>query len=397
MKKNLLLLNYFLLVIPLCFPQDFGFMLNQKALFSGGEQDSGANEYTGTLIPWFAAPLGNRADLYVSGGLSAQYDDKEWKPLPEIYRFEFIYNPSPDLRLEFGRVPFRESLSAVMSGLFDGVASGLNIGGGRLNAGLFYTGFLYKKTAHIYMNPQDRRDYNDEDVYFASRRLVAGLYWEKTSVFDTGSSLALGGIGQFDLNDTDARFHSQYLEAQFTLPLTAHFNTVSGAVIELVEETGKNPYAAFALLAELQWLLPTAISDVLTISGRFSSGAWNDGLGVFIPLTAEAQGKVLRPMFSGIAFVETTYTARLHHSFSTTISGAYLFRTDKTTYTTSDMDAGSASPFMGGEIYGGLSWAPFSDVLVSLGGGVFLPQTGKVFSGNAQVRYRAELAAGISL
>jgi hypothetical protein len=42
-------------------------------------------------------------------------------------------------------------------------------------------------------------------------------------------------------------------------------------------------------------------------------------------------------------------------------------------------------------------WAFFSDVLFSLGGGVFLPQTGKVFSGNAHIKYRVELTAGISL
>jgi hypothetical protein len=396
MKKNLLLLIFSLVIIPACFPQDFGLILNQNALFSDGEQDA-ANEYSATLIPWFAAPLGDRADLYLSGGLSARYDDEEWKALPEIYRFELIYNPFPDLRLAFGRVPFRENLSAVMAGLFDGAAVDLNIGGGRLNGGLFFTGLLYKKTAHIYLGLQDRKDYSDKDVYFASRRLAAALHWEKTSVFDTRNNLVLGGICQFDLNDTDEGIHSQYLEAEFTLPFGAYFNTVSGAVIELAEPSGEDPYAAFALSTELQWFLPTAVSDALIISSSFSSGAWNDGWGGFIPLTAKAQGKILRPMLSGIALVEAAYSARFHQSFSAVISGAYFFRTDKTTYAAPDMDAGSASPLLGGEIYGGLSWAPFSDVLFSLGGGVFLPQTGKVFSHDAQVTYRIELAAGISL
>jgi hypothetical protein len=397
MKKNLLLLHLSLIIIPFCFPQDFGFILNQKALFSQGEQNSGANEYNGTGIPWFAAPLGDRGDLYLSGGLSAHYEDEEWKALPEIYRFEFIYNPRPDLRLEFGRVPFKENLSAVMTGLFDGAAAGFYLGGGRLSAGLFYTGLLYKKTAHIYMGIQDRRGYYDKDVYFASRRVVAELYWEKTSIFDTRNSLVLGGICQIDVNDTDARIHSQYLEAKFTAPLGARINTVSGAVFELAEETGQNPYAAFALSTELQWLPPAAASEVLTISGSFSSGAWNKALGSFIPLTAKAQGQVLRPMLSGIAWMEAAYSTRFHRSFSATISGAYFFRTDRTTYAAPDMDAGSASPLLGGEIYGGLAWAPFSDVLVSLGGGVFLPQMGKVFSDNAQIKYRVELTAGISL
>jgi hypothetical protein len=395
MKKNLLLLNFFLAVMPFCFSQDFGFILNQNALFSDGEDGT----YSGTLVPWVAAPLGDRADLYLSGGLSAvyEYENEEWKALPEIYRFEYIYNPFPGLRLEFGRIPFGENRSAVMAGLFDGAAAGFNLGGGRAYAGLFYTGLLYKKAAHIYMGFRDRGGYSDKDVYFASRRLVAGLHWEKTNVLDTGDSLALGGICQFDLNDTDERIHSQYLEAKFTLPLNARFNTVSGAVIEAAEETGESPYAAFALSAELQWLPPTAVSDVLTIGGSFSSGAWNEGLGSFIPFTAKAQGKVLRPMLSGIALIETAYSARFYQSFTAALSGAYLFRTDKSTYAAPDMDTGSASPLLGGELYGSLSWMPFSDVLLSLGGGIFLPQTGKAFSDNADVKYRVELAAAVSL
>jgi hypothetical protein len=266
-----------------------------------------------------------------------------------------------------------------------------------LNAGLFYTGLLYKKAAHIYLGPQDRGDYYDTDVYFASRRVVAELHWEKTSIFDTGSNLSLGGIAQFDLNDRDERVHSQWLEAKFTAPLGSRFNTVSAAVLELAEATGEDPYAAFALSAELQWFPAGALSDVWTIGGSFSSGAWNDSLGSFIPLTAKAQGRVLRPMLSGIALAETVYSVRLHRSFSATISGAYFFRTDETTYAAPDMDGESSSPLLGGEIYGALSWEPFSDVLVSLGGGVFLPQTGKVFSGDADVKYRVELAAAVSL
>jgi hypothetical protein len=397
MKKNLLAFAFVHIIAQFCCSQDFGLLLGQKVLFSNEEQGTGTQEYTGALMPWFAAPLGNRADVYVSGGISALYADEAWKPLPELYRFEFIWNPAPDLRLELGRVPFGESLAAVMTGLFDGASAAINLGGGRLHAGLFYTGLLYKKTAHIYMNTQDRNKYYDDDSYFASRRLVAGFNWEKTSVFDTESSLALSGIGQFDLNDTDARIHSQCLEFVFTLPLGISFNLVSGAVLEVAEATGDDPYAAFALSAELQWLLPGALSDVLSFTGRFSSGAWSDGVGAFIPLTAQAQGKVLRPMFSGIAWIEAAYSARLHPAFATTLSAAYFFRTDKTTYTAPDMDAQSLSPLLGGELYGSLSWAPFSDVLLSLGGGVFLPQTGKVFSDNAELQYNVELTAVISL
>ncbi|MDR1318674.1 MAG: hypothetical protein LBJ90_03540 [Treponema sp.] len=387
---------FLLFTLPGAFAGDFGFILSQKALFTNGELSSGTTEYSGTVMPWFASPLGDKADLYLSGGLSARYEDEEWKPLPEIYRFEAVYSPFPDLRLEAGRVPFKESLSYVAEGLFDGFSAGLNIGGGRLNGGLFYTGLLYKKAVYIYMSPDDKRDFADKDVYFASRRFLGGINWEKTSVFDGRSDLSLSGLCQFDLNGGGAKIHSQYFEAAFTMPLGAGFNTVSGAVIEVAEKPG-DACIAFALSAEVQWFLPGAVSSLLTLTGRFSSGDWNEGFGAFIPVTAKAQGRVLRPMLSGIAFVEAAYTARLYRFLSADVSGAYYFRTDKTTYTAPDMDTDSASPLLGAELYGGLSWAPYSDLLLSLGAGIFLPQAGKVFLEKAEIQYRVELAASISL
>jgi hypothetical protein len=391
------LLMFFLFAAPFSFSQDFGLILNQKALLSDGDTSSAAIEYTGAVIPWFAAPLGEKAALYVSGGVSAHYDNEAWKALPELYRSEISVNPSPDFRLEIGRVSFRESLSFVCAGLFDGLAAGFSAGGGRLRTGFFYTGLLYKKAAYIYMSPADQADYGDNDSYFASRRFIAALTWEKTSLFDTRGGLSLSGLCQFDLNDTETRIHSQYLEAQYTAPLGARLNTVSGAVVEAAEESGKDPYAAFALSTEVQWLLPTALSDVLTISARFSSGAWNEGLGVFIPITAEAQGKILRPMLSGIALVEAGYSARLHRTLQAIVSGAYYLRTDKSTYRSPGMDADSASPLLGAEFYGALNFSPFHDLLFSLSGGVFLPRTGRFFSADTGIKYRLELTAGISL
>jgi hypothetical protein len=390
-----LLIFLLFFTLPPCFAGDFGVILDQDLLFTGGEESS-ATEYSGTAIPWFASPLGDQADIYLSGGFSVQYDDEAWKPLLEIYRFEFIYKPFPDLRLEAGRVTFRESLSWVAAGLFDGFSAGLNIAGGRLSGGLFYTGLLYKKAAYIYMSPEDKKDFDDTDVYFASRRILTGVNWEKTSVFDTQGSLALSGLCQFDLNGSDTDIHSQYLEAVFTLPLGSAFNTVSGAVLELVELSDIDPYAAFALSTEIQWLLPSAVSGLVTLTGRFYSGDWNDGLGVFIPVTAEAQGKVLRPMLSGIALVEAACTARLYRALSGELSTAYYFRTDETTYTAPGMDIDSSSPLLGAELYGGLSWAPFPDVLLSLGAGIFLPKTGRFFLDDAEPKYRVELAAAIS-
>jgi hypothetical protein len=377
------------------FAQEAGLALNQKAELRDGEKSYGAVEYTGTALPWFTAPLGDRADLYLSGGLSAVYAGEEWKALPEIYRFELMYNPRPGLRFELGRLPFRGN-SHAMTGLFDGASFLFNTGWGRLSGGVFYTGLLYKKSAYVVMSPEDRADYAGRDGYFASRRLAAGINWERTGIFNTRNTLSLNGAAQFDLNDNDTLFHSQYIDANVSIPLGGRVNTGLGGVIELAEEADKDLYTAFAFSGEIQWLLPTALQDRLSFAGWFSSGNWNDSLGVFIPLTMQARGKVLRPECSGIALVESAYTVKLHPRLAADLSGVYYFRTDTETFYHAGIDPLSVSPLLGGEVYGGLAWAPFSDILISAGGGLFFPRTGKVFAGDAALVYRASLTASIS-
>jgi hypothetical protein len=110
----------------------------------------------------------------------------------------------------------------------------------------------------------------------------------------------------------------------------------------------------------------------------------------------QARGKVLRPESSGVAFLETAYTVRLHPRLAANVSGAYYFRTDTVTFQNPGMDRLSDSPLLGGEVYGGFSWSLFSDLLISAAGGVFFPRTGKVFAGDAALVYRAVLEAGIS-
>ncbi|MCL2127196.1 MAG: hypothetical protein FWH38_02980 [Treponema sp.] len=389
--------------LPLCvllftvgsalFAQDFGLLISQTAVFT----DMDYAGYTAMAIPWFAAPLGESADMYLSAGMGAEYEYERWKPLPEVYRFELVYNPSAGLSFSLGRLSFRESLGWVMSGLFDGISAAANTGGGQLNAGVFYTGLLYKKSALISMSRQDLSDYYDDDVYFASRRLAAGVNWEKTSVFDSQGSLWLSGVCQFDLNDSDAGIHSQYLAAKFAAPLSGILNGECGACVEVAEETGIQPRAAFAFSAAAQWQNLGSLQDMLVLGGRFSSGDWNDAVTVFSPVTGEAQGRVLRPVLTGIAIAEAAYTARLHRTLYGEIFTAYLFRTDTVTYGAAGMDLSSGSPLLGGEFYLGLAWAPFTDLVFNLGGGVFLPQRGKAFEDDAKIKYRVELAAGFSL
>jgi hypothetical protein len=398
-KTAKLLVSVFFLL--LCFPagsvfaQDFGMTLRSLPVLTNGDEPCGDFAFTGTAIPWFAGPLGEQGAFYLSGGISAELEDEEWKPIPEVFRFEVSYRFSPGLRAAAGRLLYSEPLNLVFNGLADGASAVLDLGKNRLSAGAFYTGLLYKKTAYITMSPGDFDSYYDRENYFASRRLVFSLGWENPGFFDTGRGLVIEMIGQFDLNDEDYTIHSQYMLACLTWPFLKHVNAELGSLIGIIEEGG-SPAFCFAASAGLVWLPPGAAKDRFSFNVIFSSGAWNDRVKAFLPVSTIAQGKVLRPKISGLALAETAYTRRLHSALSAEISAAYFFRTDTAAYADPELDPFSRSPRLGAEVYGGLTLAPVSDISFTLGGGVFIPQTGRAFIPDASLRWRVSLGTILS-
>jgi hypothetical protein len=396
MSKKLFLCNIALLCAAAAFSQDYGLTLRSLPVLTSGEPNVNV-EFTGAAVPWFTAPLGERGGLYLSGGISAVYDDKKWQAVPEVYRFEIGWRFASGLRINAGRLHYRDPLGLLMNGLFDGLALNADLGKTRLSAGAFYTGLLYKKTAYIVISPGDIAAYDDGDVYFAPRRLVFSVDWEVPALLGTEGKLDLGLSGQFDLNDAAAqtggemKIHSQYALAKFALPFLDQYYAEFGGLLGTIEESDRELGFCFAVSGGLAWLPPGALNDRLSLNGALSSGSWNEAARAFLPVNTIARGRVLRPGISGLALVEGAYTARLLPSLSAEISAAYFFRTDIYTWSDNEIDRDSRSPLLGGEISGSLVWAPLSDISASLGGGIFLPGLGKSLAADAAPRWRISL------
>jgi hypothetical protein len=209
--------------------------------------------------------------------------------------------------------------------------------------------------------------------------------------------------GQFDLNepddqiDGDGKIHSQYALAGWTLPFLNYFNAELGTLLGIIEEDDRRPGISFAASGALAWLPPGGVNDRLSLHLVFSSGTWNDTVRAFLPINTIAQGKVLRPKLSGLALAGGDYAARLRKSLSVEVSTAYFFRTDSHTYSDPGLDGASRSPLLGGEVYGGLVWAPVSDISFTLGGGAFFPQWGRAFAADTPTRWRVSLETIFSL
>ncbi|GHV94699.1 hypothetical protein AGMMS50293_10190 [Spirochaetia bacterium] len=392
--KKILVFLFFLACLN-GFALDYGLVLNQVPIAHNEEAGEGYIDYTGMIQPWISSPLGEQADIFLSGGLTAKYEGK-WALLPEVSRFELAYRPLPSLSLELGRFAFSDPLGFVFSGLFDGLGAVWDTGGRRIRAGALYTGLLYKKTAYITMTGADLLDFYNQDVYFASSRLAFAINWTVPSVFDSANQLDLGLLAQIDLNngDVENKLHSQYALAKWSRPLGRGWYMELGGAASLEEQDGDAAFAfAFALSFAPFWVPSSRPGDRLFFNFRMASGNWSDGLRAFKPVTIEAQGSILRAKLSGLSWAQAGYSILLHEKIQGEVSAAWFLRTDHETFVDHNFDLISDSPSLGGEVYAGAAWVPESWISLNLGGGVFLPQG--AYNSDAGLKWR--VAAGLLL
>jgi hypothetical protein len=388
---------------------DFGLVLNQELKLSN-EIGDGAFFYTPRISPWVSGPLGGQFYLYLSGRLGFEYansfgEDSAWRDppiLPELDRSEFTWFVSPALSLTLGRQRLRDPAGLVVSGLFDGLRAGFSAGGGRFSAGAWYTGLLHKDTAKILISSRDRAEQNKpwdlDGTYFASRRMLVSFDWENPGL-SPRSSLALGFLGQFDLNEGNGGFHSQYLSALYGLRFSGGSTLEGSAVLGIGEPEDGEPGVFFAGALEGSWALPGAPEDRLSLRGLYASPGKNDRLISFVPVNSLPQGQVFSPALGGISLLKTAYTVRPRSALALTAEGAYFIRTD----TVSFRDGGEPDKlkgdgyFLGGELYGTARWSPLPDLALTLGAGAFFPFLGNAFDRGADLRWKMALGLILSL
>jgi hypothetical protein len=396
LNKLLPLLLALGLAVPV-FSADYGAVVTQQ--IDGNDQ---GHTYRGITVPWFSFSPKESLDLYFSAGFTLAYGEEKWQSLPELYRFGAVFRPYSGVVLELGRHQYRDVRGAVASGLFDGLSLSLNPGLGRLSARFLYTGLLYKKTADIMMTGREQAGYYQPvsyadgksflDTYFAPRRLIGVLAWELPELGGPQNSLALEGIGQVDVNGREEVLDSAYISARFSRSFRGGLGLVLGGTAALVKEED----AALALSGsgELDWDPPAGLWDRFTLLVRYTSEKTGTALASFPAITTVTQGHVLNIRPEGLAVVQGSYRARLFQDFSGELAAAYFFKTGETAGRGAFGAAvqNKDSPFLGGELRTSFTWAPFSDLSLSLDCGLFIPRWGSYFaSGSLPWRVRGGL------
>jgi hypothetical protein len=379
MKKGLSFV--FLLFLAACpaFSYDFGFLVNQKA-----DAENKNFSYNAALSPWFSWNGGGVFSLYFSGILSFKYNyydggSGDWrKPLllPELSRFGLRYRPGPDFGIEGGRMEYTDALGLTASGLFDGLRVQTALPLGSLNAGLWYTGFLYKESAKIIMSANDAKNYaepvDDPASYFASRRFLVSVRWDVPLLEFHALSAEI--LAQFDLNGEQEILNSQYGEILVELFPANALGLSAGVLAEATENDKGKSSAALGGLLRLTMEVPGALNDGLKLGVKYGSGQWNDTFTAFTPISSHAQGEIFPGTISGLAVFSADYTLRFHQTLYAESVIRYFARTFN--------EPAAADKYLhGGELWASVAWQPLDDLRLSLGGGAFFPGLGNINPG----------------
>jgi hypothetical protein len=211
--------------------------------------------------------------------------------------------------------------------------------------------------------------------------LLGGLLFAQDAHIKELSGTVVGGLAELSVPPASGSF------AELSVPLA------SGS---FAENQTQDLYTNFAAGGGVDWEAPGALQDMVQVEVSWSSGAVNDRVIAFSPITSIAQGEVFRPKLSGLMAVKGKYTARPYRTVSASAALNYFIRTDGVTLTGEDYPP-SSSRLMGGELYGTLLWAPVEDLMLTLGGGAFFPAWGDVFAPDAPVRWKAAVGFIFSL
>jgi hypothetical protein len=361
LKKGAFILAVLLPLFP-AFLGAFDFGLAAVQEFNAQGNDV-VIDYTAALVPYFSTPLGGAGGLYVSGKASAVYEKEEFIFIPELLRTEISLR-FDNLGIRIGRLPYADPLDFVAEGLFDGAQVLFDTPIGSFNAGAWYTGLLYKRSAGILMTEEDYASYykplkygDFANTYFASRRVLIAAGWEHPSLAEL-VRLRMAMTGQFDFNDADTKYNSAYLSLKAVAPVK-RFAFNAGVCMEIAEEG-----LEYAGEAGVSWTPPASFSSRLSLDWRFGSGK-------FIPVTVKDQGEVLQETLTGISALSLDYSARLSQAVTIGLT-ASLFN-DFDANRDSSLPYANDGGLIGGEFFGRFLWSPFTDVNFNVGAGVFMP------------------------
>jgi hypothetical protein len=130
----------------------------------------------------------------------------------------------------------------------------------------------------------------------------------------------------------------------------------------------------------------------------------NNSVEAYRSISGVSVGEIFTFPLSGMAHANISYMARLQRTLSVSGGAGYFMRTDFETPLNQDAywelkphsDSPAGERFLGGELFGSLTWAPQSALQITAKAGVFLPGLGGAFISSLKPQWKASLGTTVS-
>lgn len=339
-------------------------------------------------------PLDGGGSLELTGAGSYSYSDErayifDIDLLRCVGRFPGALGQRSLLQTTAGRTVFRDPTGLVLDHTADGAIVRLNYPGVRLRAGAAYTGLLLSPASSIRISNTDYMEAATDDQFFGPRRAIGLLDV-------TVGGLSLFTLAQFDLRDDgdEDSIDTQYFGISGTGRLGRSGYSDSFMIISTGQEqvgAGETSLFSFVVGSGVRFFAEQLRFSRASFRALYASPflPLEDDIGFniyqFKPINEPTLGLVFTPRLSNLIFTELDYSLRpfagqqrsAADSIRVGITGRGFFRGYSGDIDYIDkFDPNSDSLYLGTELELGVAARVFSDLGLSLRGGVFVPGSG---------------------
>jgi len=378
---------------------DFGLVLNNDSSVSGAESVSFSQENSARA--WFSLPLAASTDLFVSAlyTFKGTFEESDSTIVPwriDIGRTE-LSGQSPlgfsHLRYSLGRININDFSARLITGLTDGGRLELSSGNTSVYLVGAYRGLLFKEDARSFIDAEDYTAFDDDDVYFALPRAVAGIgikFIENIPWHDVG----IETWAQFDLDSEGTRTNTQYIEPYIEGRIGRAWRWRAWGI----GETGYADEFFWALSGGglIKYSKPELKGLTLSQALVWASGMDGD-MSAFTPIHSTSLGEIVSRPFSDVLSYALDVSVSPQRYLNLKIGANVLFRTSDDLSTFNNVRTEADGYYIGTEANTSLAFLPKSDISFGLSGGFFLPNSTTLYVSGTKVQWTAGLTAELKL
>jgi len=398
--KNITLIIILSLLTTFSFALDFGGSLEDSTIYYNS--DTTELYHSDTLALWLNTQIWKDTNLFIQGSYTYTTDD------PYFFDIDYlkIENKSiSPLNYTLGRFYTSDSSRYIFNHKLDGVSVSYNLPSAVFSAKAGYTGLLFDASSNIEMTTADQTgiSYSGIEQTFAAPRIVGSLQAFFPELYLYQDLKAEVWI-QKDMRDdsdltTGGKLDTQYFGLSLSGPLVSSLYYDSFAYLGTGQSHSgiADSYSVFSFLgsAGLRYYMEDFLFSRMSFRFLYSSGDSDytssfvegnteDDSSNFVPISGKSLGLVFSPKLGNIFLTQLSYSLKPFSNMGNSVlkniqlelTDINFFRSTTGLISENGIDSASDSLYLGTEIDGTVNFRPFSDIGVSLSGGIFIPNNG---------------------